>query len=56
MLQAQNASSDQVWEALRALRAIGTTEDLSLIARFENSSDSRVRDAAKEAAQEIRDR
>jgi HEAT repeat protein len=56
MLQAQNASSDQVWEALRALRVIGTTEDLSHIARFENVSDSRVRDAAKEAAQEIRGR
>ena len=56
MLAAPNASSDQQWEALRALKVIGTKEDLPMIVRFENSSEKRIRDAAQEAAQSINDR
>jgi HEAT repeat protein len=50
------ASADEQWEALRALRAIGTKDDLALIARYALSSDKRLKDAAQEASQGINDR
>ena len=56
MLTAPDASADQQWEALRALRVIGNTADLPAIARLQQSSDKRLRDAAAEAAQGIADR
>lgn len=56
MLQAAGASSDQQWEALRALKVVGTKEDLPLVQRFTASADARIRDAAKEALQGINDR
>jgi HEAT repeat protein len=56
MVTGARASSDDQWEGLRALRVIGTREDLAAIARFENSAEQRLRDAAKEAAQGINDR
>ncbi|MGH9523091.1 MAG: HEAT repeat domain-containing protein, partial [Terriglobales bacterium] len=56
MLDDPHASSDQQWEALRALRVIGTKDDLALAQRFTGSSEERVRDAAGDAAQDIQDR
>jgi HEAT repeat protein len=56
MVQAPDASPDQQWEALRALRVIGTKDDLPMAERFANSSEKRIREAAREAAQGIRDR
>jgi HEAT repeat protein len=50
------ASSDELWEALLAIRVIGVKADLPLVAGFEGSSDKRVRDAAKDAIQGIQDR
>lgn len=50
------ASSDDTWEGLRALRVIGTPADLALVARFEASSEPRIREAARAAADGIRDR
>ncbi len=56
MLTSATATSDEQWEALRALRVIGRKEDLAITTRFEGSTDPRLRDAAKEAAQAINDR
>jgi HEAT repeat protein len=56
MLQDPHASSDQQWEALRALRVIGTPADLPLALRFQNTGESRIREAAGDAAQDIKDR
>jgi len=56
MLTAPNATPDQQWEALRALRVIGTGQDLPLTTRFAASPEARVRDAAKDATQGIKDR
>ena len=56
MLTAPDASPDQQWEALRALRVIGNTSDLPAIAQVQQSPDKRLRDAATEAAQGIGDR
>lgn len=56
MLTSANASPDQQWEGLRALRVIGTGQDLALASRFASATDPRVREAAKEAAQGIKDR
>ncbi len=56
MLTAPDATPDQQWEALRALRVIGNPADLPAIARLKQSSDKRLRDAANEAAQGIADR
>lgn len=56
MLTAPDASPDQQWEALRALRVIGNTTDLPAISRLQQSPDQRLRDAANEAAQGIADR
>jgi HEAT repeat protein len=56
MLNDPHASSDQQWEALRALRVIGTPEDLPLATRFKSSGEERIRDVAADAAQDITDR
>lgn len=56
MLNSGADSSDATWEALRALRVIGTPADLALVARFKDSPDARIREAAKDAAQGIADR
>jgi hypothetical protein len=56
MVTSPGASWDAQWEGLRALRVIGQKEDLPIATRFESSSDSRLRDAAREAAQGIQDR
>lgn len=50
------ATSDEQWEGLRALRVIGLKEDLPLAARLQRSSERRIRDAAKDAAEGINDR
>lgn len=50
------ASSDELWEALLAIRVIGIKADLPLVAVFEGSAEKRVRDAAKDAVQGIKDR
>lgn len=51
-----SGDSNAQWESLRALRVIGTREDLEPISKFQSSSEARLRDAAKEAAQQIQDR
>ena len=56
MLNDPHASSDQQWEALRALRVIGTPQDLPLAQRFTGSSEDRIRDAAKDTVQDIHER
>ena len=56
MLNDPHASSDQQWEALRALRVIGTPADLPLAKQFESSKEGRIRDAAGDAAQDIQER
>ena len=44
MLRSPHATSDEVWEALRAMRVIGTSEDAALVGRFEAFPESRIRD------------
>lgn len=56
MLDDPHASSDQQWEGLRALRVIGTKDDLPLAQRFTGSGEDRIRDAATDAVQDITDR
>lgn len=52
----QSSDSEQQWEALRALRVVGTGDDLPAISRYTNSPDRRLREAAKDATQGINDR
>jgi HEAT repeat protein len=55
----QRGDPDAVWESLRALKAVGKTEDLANIAPYETGAPKmpeRVREAAKDAAQAIRER
>lgn len=56
MLQDPRASSDQLWEALRALRVIGSPADLALARKFQQSGEARIRDAASDAVQDIQER
>jgi hypothetical protein len=56
MLQDPRASSDQLWEALRALRVIGQKDDLPLAQRFTGWGEDRIRDAANDAVQDIQER
>ncbi len=55
----RSGDPDAVWEALRALKAVGTKGDLPAIAPYEAGSPKwppRVMEEAKDAAQAIRDR
>lgn len=56
MLSDPHASSDQQWEGLRALRVIGTKDDLLVAQRFIGSGEDRIRDAAQDAVQDINER
>lgn len=56
MLEDPRASSDQQWEALRALRVIGTPADLPLAMKFESSSESRIKGLAADTVQDIHER